>query len=229
MIRPPVEKVEPDLCIVELPTRSIPASSVSVSVEEGQQDEDISMSDDGRAPLHSIAPVPPSLEKKPVLQELKDPAGNGSDTQGPMGEIVAIQSPAPEGSGQGRKGKISERVDDGSESPEETLASTQPSRKRRRRGGAADMLDTLDVTTLDSGPSPQFASPQPEAEAESSTSPAIQIRASQTPVTPVDDKVFRGLSIFVDLAIKNRSDLLKEIKVSWIHPIFPRQKTSCEV
>lgn len=252
IIRPPVEKLEPeleiakelpvDLCVVELPKRSISASLGSVedgqNVQDQDQDEDISMSDDGRLPLQSIAPAPPSPEKKPVVHELEDLTSGRSDTQGALGEIIALQAETSvldeEGLGRRTQGiEISRGRTDGSESPEETLASMQPLKKKRRRRNSMEMLDKLDVATLDSGPSSQFASPQPEQEAEveadSATSPTIQLRASQTPMTSVDDKVFRGLSVFVDLAVKNRSDLLKEIKVSQGSRFAPTLRSKCRL
>ena len=56
--------------------------------------------------------------------------------------------------------------------------------------------EDFDISMLDSGPSSQFQSPPP-----------------RPPV--VEGKIFSGLVFWVDLGMKNRGDLLKEIKVSW--------------
>jgi hypothetical protein len=56
--------------------------------------------------------------------------------------------------------------------------------------------EDFDISMLDSGPSSQFQSPPP-----------------RPPV--VEGKIFSGLVFWVDLSMKNRGDLLKEIKVSW--------------
>lgn len=55
-------------------------------------------------------------------------------------------------------------------------------------------LDDIDISMLDSGPSSQFKSPPP-----------------RPPV--VEGKIFSGLVFWLDLSMKNRGDLLKEIKV----------------
>lgn len=55
--------------------------------------------------------------------------------------------------------------------------------------------EDFDISMLDSGPSSQFQSPPP-----------------RPPV--VEGKIFSGLVFWVDLGMKNRGDLLKEIKVS---------------
>jgi len=56
--------------------------------------------------------------------------------------------------------------------------------------------EDFDISMLDSGPSSQFQSPPP-----------------RPPV--VEGKIFSGLVFWVDLGMKNRGDLLKEIKVNW--------------
>lgn len=85
----------------------------------------------------------------------------------------------------------------------------EPSRKKRKRDVSRPLqLDTLDTSMLDTGPSSRFQSPPPSTSAVK-TQPPFPEPAER----PADGKIFRGLAFFVDLSIKNRSDLLKDIKV----------------
>jgi hypothetical protein len=83
----------------------------------------------------------------------------------------------------------------GPSTPTSTSAST-----KKRKSATASVAGTadIDVAMLDSGPSSRFQSPAP--------------RPSQ-PTPVVEGKIFSGLVFWVDLSIKNRGDLLKEIKV----------------
>jgi hypothetical protein len=77
---------------------------------------------------------------------------------------------------------------------------SRPSSSRQGKMSAAASLaeeEDLDISMLDSGPSSQFQSPPP-----------------RPPV--VEGKIFSGLVFWVDLSMKNRGDLLKEIKVCWL-------------
>jgi hypothetical protein len=159
-------------------------------VLEGQQtggadeaDEDINMENNDVPALQSpqaIAPVPPSPETKPVVDE----TGDIVDTQPVQGEASEVRQ---------------ERL----ESPEESLASTQQARKKRKRRNSMEMLDS---DMLDSRPSSRLGSHSAEASASTSQLPSAG---------PLDDgKVFQDFSIFVDLSTKDRSGLLKDIKVS---------------
>jgi hypothetical protein len=74
------------------------------------------------------------------------------------------------------------------------------SRKGKISSAASPSLveeEDFDISMLDSGPSSQFQSPPP-----------------RPPV--VEGKIFSGLVFWVDLSMKNRGDLLKEIKVCWL-------------
>jgi hypothetical protein len=76
---------------------------------------------------------------------------------------------------------------------------SRPTSSRKGKISAAASLveeEDFDISMLDSGPSSQFQSPPP-----------------RPPV--VEGKIFSGLVFWVDLGMKNRGDLLKEIKVSW--------------
>jgi hypothetical protein len=76
---------------------------------------------------------------------------------------------------------------------------SRPTSSRKGKISAAASLveeEDFDISMLDSGPSSQFQSPPP-----------------RPPV--IEGKIFSGLVFWVDLGMKNRGDLLKEIKVSW--------------
>jgi hypothetical protein len=82
--------------------------------------------------------------------------------------------------------------------------------KRKRKSAATSLAygddDDLDITMLDTGPSSQFQSPPP---------PIMQ------PMPVLNDgRLFSGLVFWVDLSMKNRGDLLKEIKVRY-YPSLP--------
>lgn len=88
---------------------------------------------------------------------------------------------------------------------DEPSSSSQPSRKRRKRNSDDSARpDMLDVSMIESGPSSQFQSPPP-----------ADTLASPLSVAP-PSKIFQGLAFYVDLATKNRSDILKELKVSLV-------------
>lgn len=213
------KSLPPDLVVVELPTRSLRGSPNEVPAQP--QDEDISMEEDNEPVHDSIAILPPSPERKPVVQDTEAPSGYLREEQVEVRDNTTASTSAVQDTGEGSRGlgdedvkmDISELDRDGgryetrSESTETTLASRRSSRQlsKRKRDGSMAMLD---VTMLDSGPSSQFTSSP--ADLEISTLSAVQPQSTQT---PSDDKIFNGLSIFVDLAIKNRSDLLKDIKV----------------
>lgn len=77
---------------------------------------------------------------------------------------------------------------------------SRPSSSRQGKISSAaspslEQAEDFDISMLDSGPSSQFQSPAP-----------------QPPI--VEGKIFSGLVFWVDLSMKNRGDLLKEIKVS---------------
>jgi hypothetical protein len=77
------------------------------------------------------------------------------------------------------------------------------SRKGKTSSAASPSIveaEDFDISMLDSGPSSQFQSPPP-----------------RPPV--VEGKIFSGLVFWVDLGMKNRGDLLKEIKVCWLAPV----------
>ena len=77
--------------------------------------------------------------------------------------------------------------------------SRSTSRRQGKISSAAspslEQAEDFDILMLDTGPSSQFQSPAP-----------------QPPI--VEGKIFSGLVFWVDLSMKNRGDLLKEIKVS---------------
>lgn len=218
---PPVPKLEvakplpADLVVVELPTRSLQSSPILVDQIQQAEMEDINMdNEDGTAP-QSNDPAPLSPEKKPSVKAIDEVTG-ATKQRGSAEDLRAASSSVIQGTGatfgtgeheEGVKLEDPNMVDgvatddQPSESGEETLVSTQPSRKKRKRSGT----EMLDVTMLDSGPSSRFVSPS--ADISTSQSPVITTQPLE------DDKIFRGLSIFVDLATKNRSDRLKEIKV----------------
>jgi len=104
-------------------------------------------------------------------------------------------------------------------SEEEPLASKVPTRraskagsdtakatsveKGKRKSAATSLLgDDFDITMLDSGPSSRFQSP-----------PAPPAPTVQPVPVAGDGRLFSGLVFWVDLGMKNRGDLLKEIKV----------------
>lgn len=90
------------------------------------------------------------------------------------------------------------------ESPQ-AQSPSQPSRKRRKpnsdENGRSVMLD---ISMLDSGPSSRFQSPPAE----------VASQVVLPPPQPSDVRIFEDLSFYVDLATKNRSDILKELKAS---------------
>lgn len=77
---------------------------------------------------------------------------------------------------------------------------SRPTSSRKGKISSAASLaeeEDFDISMLDSGPSSQFQSPPPR--------PPI-----------VEGKIFSGLVFWIDLGMKNRGDLLKEIKVCWL-------------
>jgi hypothetical protein len=65
--------------------------------------------------------------------------------------------------------------------------------------------EEMDFSMLDSGPSSRFQSPPPPL--------------PPPPPPAINGKIFAGLTFWVDLAVKNRGDLLKDIKVC-LYPSF---------
>jgi hypothetical protein len=80
-----------------------------------------------------------------------------------------------------------------------------PSGSRRRSGPvfSAAEEEEMGFTMLDSDPSPRFLSQPPVS--------VVAPPATAAPVT--NGKIFDGFIFWVDLSVKNRGDLLKDIKV----------------
>jgi len=168
-------------------------------------------------------PVPMEIQVEPPTpsQPLNDarPDDNPPPEEEQQMDIVFEESqpPPPALRRSSRRSRSTTRLaevkDELESSDEEPLATKpQPSRGTRddrtsrstsRRQGkissaassSLEQAEDFDISMLDSGPSSQFQSPAP-----------------QPPV--VEGKIFSGLVFWVDLSMKNRGDLLKEIKVS---------------
>lgn len=83
------------------------------------------------------------------------------------------------------------------EPPQDRSPSPSGNRKKRKRSTEAIEIDPA---LLDTGPSSRFVSP-----------PAM---VAPAPAPPPDDKIFRGLAFYVDVSTKNRTEILRDIKVS---------------
>ena len=208
--------------------RKLSANEIDVEVDMGMElDElEVEMEEDIKPapalePVDSPVQMEIQVEPPTPSQPLNDARPDDNPPPEEQDQMDTIfeesQPPPPPLRRSSRRSRSTTRlaeVKDELESSDEEPLATKPqssrgtrddrtSRSTSRRQGkissaaspSLEEAEDFDISMLDSGPSSQFQSPAP-----------------QPPI--VEGKIFNGLVFWVDLSMKNRGDLLKEIKVS---------------
>jgi hypothetical protein len=191
--------------------------NVDMELDEGEpevEEEDIKPTLD--VPAEMVVKLEPPAPVQPVVDIRPDIIPQEAEDQDELESLFEEREPTPPPRRSSRRSRSTTRLaeikDELESSDEEALATKRPRRRGSGLGGARSQstaekeegstavsligLEDLDISMLDSGPSSRFQSPKPIA---------------ATPV--VQGKIFAGLMFWVDLSLKNRGDLLKEIKV----------------